>query len=265
VTFRFDLEIDAGGYLERMAVVASSILCIGLCLVLVTVIFAAISAGNLRLARRLRRTPPTPIGSWRGRSRRVTIEAVVEDGAAGPQIGPLSGEACAWYEMTLTLVRRSSEAGNHYSEAGTTPAPPVLTDGTGRVVIDKRLLTDRWGSPRTYQAPSVCEEISESFHRGNPRPSWVTEGMAKSLRFDESFLMTEVRLPRGREVFAMGRVVDGVLRPGRGARIIKGTWAGLIKATEDDLSLMAKTIPVFIALGTIIGVGGFYLLLFVTD
>ncbi|WP_213004208.1 hypothetical protein [Paractinoplanes toevensis] len=247
-----------------MALVASGILCLGMCMVLVTPIFAAISAGNVRLARRLRRTPPTPIGTWSGRNGFVTVEAVVEHGTAGPQIGPLSGEACAWYEMTLTLVRRSSEAGNHYSEAGTTPAPPVLTDGTGSVTIHQRLLTDRWGSPQSYQAPSVCDETSESYHRGDERPSWVTEGMAKSLGIGESLLMTEVRLPRGREVFAMGRVAGGVLRPGRGARIIKGTWAGLITETEDDLSLMAKAIPVFVVVGSIVGVGGFGLLLLVT-
>ncbi|GAA2660158.1 hypothetical protein [Paractinoplanes durhamensis] len=247
-----------------MAVVASGILCLGVCMVLVTGIFALISASNLRLARLLRRTPPTPIGTWPARRGRVTTEATVEYGAAGPQVGPLSGKECAWYEMTLTRADRSSDTPSRHSEAGTTPAPAGLTDGSGWVAIDNRLLTDRFGDAKSYEAPPVCEVTTRTYERGSERPSWVTEKMAKSLGFTETFVMTEVRLPHGLPVFAMGRLSNGFVGPTGYARIIKGTWADLIKQTEDDLSLMTKTIPAFIAIGAIIGVAGFFLLLYVT-
>jgi hypothetical protein len=246
-----------------MAFVASLILCVGLNLVLVTVIFAAISAGNVRLRRVLRRTAPTPIGSWPARTGLVSTEAVVEYGPAGPQVAPISGEECAWYSVTLTRANRT-DRGSRSSDFGTTPAPPILTDGTGWVTIDTRLLVDRWGEARNYRAVPVCEVTTDRYQRGAQRPEWVSQGMADSLGYTESFAITEVRLPHGRPAFAMGRVVNGVLRPGSQARIHRGTWAGVIEATAADISVMTRAIPAFIVIGAVIGVAGFGMLLYVT-
>jgi hypothetical protein len=244
-----------------MAVVASGILCLGFCMVLVTGILAAISVGNLRLARRLRRTVPTPIGTW-GRRGVVSAEAVTEYGPAGPQTGPVSGEDCTWYELTVVLLFDIEEGASSHVDGGTSPAWPTLADGTGAVTIDPRLLTEKWGSGRgTVLETSSTEYVRE---RGADPPWWVPRGIARNLSIGDRVALREARLPRGREVFAMGRVRKGSLGPGPHAMVTPSHWADLIRETEDDLGFMAKAIPAFIVLGTLIGAGGLGLLLLVT-
>jgi hypothetical protein len=246
-----------------MAVVAALVLLVGVCMVGVTGIFALISIGNLRWARRLRRTVPSPIGSWRGGT--VSTEAVTEHGTAGPQVGPLSGEDCAWYEMTIVRLNNSENRSDVRIDAGKSPAWPVLADSSGRVTIDPRLLTDRFGETRRDNAPSALLASTEEWVRRRrataPPPFWVTPDLERSSGYGDQLLIRELRLPRGREVFAIGRSSGGSLRSGL---VTPERWADLITAKEDDLRLMTRTIPAFFGLGLVVAAGGFGLLLLVT-
>jgi hypothetical protein len=180
-------------------------------------------------------------------------------------VGPLSGEPCAWYETTLTRSNHSSNRPDRHSDAGTTPAPPILTDATGWVSVDPKLLTDKWGHAQSdggIRAP--LEETTETYGRGDERPHWVTQGMASSLGLNDKLVMHEARLPHGREVFAMGRVVNGTLRAGRKALITKGGWADLIARVRDDIGLAGKMIPIFLAIGIVVSGGSFWILLEMT-
>ncbi|GAA0559600.1 hypothetical protein GCM10010172_48360 [Paractinoplanes ferrugineus] len=245
-----------------MAVVAALVLLAGVCMVAVTGIFALISVGNLRWARKLRRAVPTPIGSWRGGV--VSTEAVTEHGTAGPQVGPLSRADCAWYEMTIVRMNNSDNRSDVRIDAGRSPAWPVLADPSGRVTIDPGLLTDRRGESRTEHAPSACLATTEEWERrrdGAPPPFWVTPAIERSCAYGDQLTLLEVRLPRGRRVFAIGRASGGSLRRGL---VTPGRWADLITAREDDLRLMTRAIPAFAVLGLAVAAGGYGLLLLVT-
>ncbi|GIF25306.1 hypothetical protein Ate02nite_80360 [Paractinoplanes tereljensis] len=233
-------------------------------MVLVTGIFALISIGDLRMSRLLRRTVPAPLGSWPARGR-VSAEAVTEYGPAGPQIGPLSGEDCTWYEMTI--VRDDGEnRSDVYLDGGKAPAWPALADATGRVTLDPRLLVDGRGQALTYHASTVTESSTESWRkkRGETPPAWATPKIARSTSNGDVLQLQEVRLPRGREVFVMGRAANGSVRPMRRAFVTPERWADMIAAKESDQRLMTVTMPIFIVVGVLVAAAGFGLLLLVT-
>jgi hypothetical protein len=156
-----------------MAVVAALILFVGIAMVASAGLFALLSADDLRWARRLRRTVPTPIGSWGGGL--VSAEAVTEFGTAGRQVGPLSGLECAWYAMTVARTWSADEPPAHYP-AGRSPAPPTLADASGRVEIDPRLLVDGLGMVRTDRGTPITEVSTVHWERerGATPPSWLT-------------------------------------------------------------------------------------------
>lgn len=231
---------------------------LGSCMVLVTPIFALIALGNVRRQRRMRRTPTTPIGTWRSGSF-VAAEGVVEYNAAGPQVGPLSGAACAWYTTTLSEINTTTGRPDRHSDAGTTPAWPVLTDGTGWVALDPRLLVDKWGSARNDMAvPTPVERTVEHYRRGAERPAWVTKGMADGLSYTGELVMTEVRLPHGRPVFVMGRTANGRIGPGSRAIITAGDRAGLVELTRGDIRWVWRAVPVFLLIGSVVTGGALW-------
>jgi hypothetical protein len=241
-----------------MAVAAAIVMLVGVCMVGVTGIFALLSVGNLRMARRLRRTPPTPIGSWRDGP--VAAEAMTEFGAAGRQIAPLSGAECAWFHTTATCYRSGDSDGDltWRADVGRTPAHPALADGTARVPVDPRVLSGH--------GPAATESTSKEYvhKRDGVPPAWVPAEMARRIRHGDRVVVSEVRLPRGRPVYALARFDNGVLtRRGRTV-FTPGRWADVITATESDLRLMTVTMPIFVVVGLIVAGAGLAALLAVT-
>ena len=188
------------------------LLCIGILLIAGALLFLVVRFANQWALLTLRRHAPTPIGQVAGR-RRVAVEGRTEYGSAGRQVGPVSGQDCTWYR--LLLVREPSRApgeGDGYDVLLdlSSPAWPALADPTGRIAVDPRML-----DLPTRQEPLTTETVRLT--EPASMPPVVPRDVIADLRRGERLALSEVRLPRGREVFALGRPHDGGLVPSRGA------------------------------------------------
>ncbi|XVU22778.1 hypothetical protein ACQPZJ_36725 [Actinoplanes sp. CA-054009] len=240
-----------------MATAAAIVILIGLGMVVVAGLFALFSVGDLRLRRLLRRTPPTPIASWRPGP--VAAEGVVECGPAGRQTALLSGAECAWFDVTATCYRSGDSDGDltWRTDVGRTPAAPALADATARVPLD----------PRVFAGTSTAETTTMEYvhKRHSVPPAWIPATMAERLKRGDSVTGRETRLPLGGPVFALGRLENGTLvRRGRTV-FSAGGYADAVKANDGDLSLMTVTIPVFFLGGLIVAGGALAVLLAVTS
>ncbi|WP_229074912.1 hypothetical protein [Actinoplanes sp. DH11] len=189
--------------------------------------------GDLRALRALRRTPVTD-GTARGR---VAVEGTIGYGPAGPQRAPVSDAECAWYRATLTRSPGRGGTGDDVLLEITSPAWPILD---GRLPIDPRLLDQ----PRTLTDPDQHEPRASTtvrieYRRAAPvrLPRVVPPDVVDDLRDDELLWLTEVRVPHGRRVFALGRRTGDGLRPGRSGLSLLTTLtrAEVITARQDAI------------------------------
>jgi hypothetical protein len=189
------------------------LLCLGVLLLAGALIFLVVRFSNQWALLNLRRHVPTPIGSWRGGGR-VAVEATTEYGVAGPQMGPVTGRDCTWYHVTL--IREPTRSlgtgdGQDYDVLldFTSPAWPALADLSGRVAVD----------PRMFNLPTRQEPVAtEATRLTDPAsmPPIVPRHIIDGVRRGERLTLSEVRLPRGKAVFALGRPAGGALVPSRG-------------------------------------------------
>lgn len=186
-----------------MVTVVSLAMGAGICLLVCTGIVQLLRLGDLRALRAIRGTAPTPVGSWAGGAGRVAAEGITADGPAGPQTGPVSGERCSWYRVTL--VREPGRGWSDDNSADTlldfaSPGPPMFGDGSGRVALDPRLF-----EARPQDEPVVTTTTTLVHRRAEPAdlPPFVAEELRRDLRRGESLRLTEVRLPFAREVYAL--------------------------------------------------------------
>ncbi|MEU4625319.1 hypothetical protein AB0G04_35780 [Actinoplanes sp. NPDC023801] len=203
-----------------MMTVATVAFCIGMLLVAGAGIFVLLILGDLRALWTLRRLHPTAIG---GRGR-VALEGTVEYGTAGRQIAPVTGEDCAWYRVTLlrepARYTPSGESGPDYDRVleVESPAWPTLADRTGRIPVDPRLVSPSrvLFDPLMTGSPAyVVTAVEHSRARPVPLPPVVPPDVADDLRPSERLHLTEVRVARGQQIFAVGRAGRRGLTPSR--------------------------------------------------
>ncbi|WP_433833285.1 hypothetical protein ACQP2E_18440 [Actinoplanes sp. CA-015351] len=224
-----------------MMVVALVAFCAGGILVGGAGIFLLLMFGDLRALWTLRRTPVSPVTA-RGR---VACEGTIEYGPAGPQIAPASGEDCAWYRVTLVREpsRASSDDSHDVLLEITSPSPPCLADLAGRVPIDPRLLDQgRTLHAPTQSEPSARITIDLEHHVDHPvrMPRIVPPDVVRDLRRSERLRLTEVRVPSGVTVFALGRITAAGLKP---------SMAGLSLLTTDTREQVIATRRASIGMG----------------
>ena len=186
-----------------MVTVVALVMGLGICLLVCTGIIQLMRLSDLRALRVLRRTVPTPVGSWVGGAGRVAAEGITDDGPAGPQTGPVSGERCAWYRVTL--VREPSRGWSDDTDEPAlidvaSPGPPMLADATGRVALDPRLF-----EKPSQDEPWVTRTTTLVHRRAQPveLPAIVPAELIQDLRRGESLRLEEVRLPYAQEVYAL--------------------------------------------------------------
>ncbi|WP_189330944.1 hypothetical protein [Actinoplanes ianthinogenes] len=222
-----------------MVTVATIGFCAGALLVGAAGIFVLLHLGNHREVRTLRRVRPAPIASWN--SGRVAAQARTEYGPAGHQVGPVSGEDCVWYHVVLRREpsRRSSDDSYDLLLDITAPGWPAIADASGRIPVDPRGLDEPLrGEPVATEATRI------TYRRSDPvrLPAVVPPDIVDSLRKHEHLELTEVRMPRGVAVFALGRVTADGLRP---AYFTTRTRAEALAARIDDLGLARRLIAGF--------------------
>ena len=211
-------QVEAGRYLDGVLAFLTVLLCLGVLLLAGAVLFLVVRFSNQWALLTLRRHRPTAIASWRGGGR-VAAEARTEYGPAGRQVGPVSGEDCAWYHVLLIREPTRRLATGDYDpdhdvllELGS-PGWPAIADPTGRIPVDPRMF-----ALPTRQEP-LATETTRLTHRLSapvPLPPVVPRDLIDDLRRSERLILTEVRLPRNRPVFALGRPSNGALVPSRG-------------------------------------------------
>lgn len=199
--------------LTNVLALMTVLLCFGVLLIAGALLFLVVRFSGQWALFNLRRHVPLPIGSVRVRSR-VAVEGRTEYGSAGRQVGPVSGQDCAWYHVRL--VREPTRNlgtgdGEDYDVLLdlTSPAWPALADPTGRIAVD----------PRMFNLPARQEPVATVAVRlTDPAlmPPVVPREIIDGLRRGERLELSEVRLPRGRDIYALGRPHDGALVPSRG-------------------------------------------------
>ncbi|GLW27871.1 hypothetical protein Areg01_08110 [Actinoplanes regularis] len=241
-------------YVDRVVTVATIGLCLSALLVGGAAIFVLLHLGNHRELRTLRRVRPVPIASW-GRGR-VAVEARTEFGPAGRQTGPVSGADCAWYHVRLLREpsRRSSDDSHDVLLDITAPGRPAITDSSGRVPVDPGRLEHP-----LHSDPAATESTRIVYRRSDPvpLPAVVPPDIVEGLRRSETLELTEVRLPRGVEVFALGRATADGLVP---SYFTTRTRAEAIAARIDDLGLGRRLIVGFGLCGVLLAGGSLLLL-----
>ena len=175
----------------------------GLCLLICAGIIQLLRLSDLRALRAIRRTVPTPVGSWAGGAGRVAMEGITDDGPAGPQTGPVSGERCSWYRVTLVREPNRGWSDDTAEPAlldFASPGPPMVSDGSGRVALDPRLF-----ETPTQDEPVVTVTTTLVHRRREPveLPAFVGGELIRDLRRGETLRLREVRLPFAREVYAL--------------------------------------------------------------
>jgi hypothetical protein len=188
--------------------------CLGVLLLAGALLFLAVRFANQWALLTLRRRVPVAIGAAPGRGL-VAIEARTEYGPAGRLVGPVSGHDCTWYRVLLVRepARRAGRGDGPDHDVLLdlrSPAGPALADPTGRLAVD----------PRMFEGAAGREQpVTETVRLIDPAsmPRVVPRDVVEDLRPGERLTLTELRLPRGRDVFAVGRPAGGVLVPGRGS------------------------------------------------
>lgn len=217
--------------------VATVAFCFGVLLVAGAGIFLLLILGDLRALWTLHRLRPSPVGT-RGR---VALEGTTEYGIAGRQIAPATGEDCTWYR--LVLLREPSRAlatGDYGPDHDVileieSPAWPAIADHTARIPVDPRLVSPSRALYDPIMSGPYAYTVTSLEHRHAnpvPLPPIVPDDIVGDLHKSERLRLTEIRLPRGVPVFALGRTTSRGLLPSR---------AGLTVFTTDSRS---KTIAV---------------------
>lgn len=191
----------------------------GYVMVSVAGIFLLLILGDLRALWILHRLRPVPVGT-RGR---VAMEGTTEYGEAGRQIGPVTGEGCTWYRVTLFKVWSSSSLTSDDREpevilTAESPAWPALAGESQRIPVHPRLVTPRDTVNDPSMSGASVHQITEvSYDPADPvpLPPIVPADVIAGLRKSERLHLTEIRVPHGLPVFAMGRVTKRGLRPNR--------------------------------------------------
>ncbi|GID29509.1 hypothetical protein [Paractinoplanes brasiliensis] len=202
-----------------MTTVATVAFCFGFLLVAGAGIFLLLIIADLRALWILHRLRPSPVGT-RGR---VAIEGTTEYSEAGRQIGPVTGEDCTWYRVTLFKMRISSfvTSDDHEPEVilkAESPAWPALADKNRRIPVHPRLVTPRDTVNDPFMSGASVYQVTDvSYDRADPvpLPPIVPASVIAGLRKSERLHLTETRVPRGLPVFAMGRVTNRGLLPNR--------------------------------------------------
>lgn len=229
-----------------MTTVATVAFCVGGLLVAGSFIFLLLMLSDLRGLWILWRRRPVPAGT-RGR---VAFEAVTEYGAYGPQVGPVSGEGCAWFRMSLIRSpsrRATGESGADFDIVLEVESPgwPVLADRAGQVAVDPRLVV-----PSALFDPIQTEDrITQTTTLADPVPPVVPEAVMRDLRRGDRLQVTEVRVPRGVAVFATGRVTSRGLRPSRlGLTVLTPGSRESVRAARRESIRTARTAATFMLL-----------------
>ncbi|WP_127552119.1 hypothetical protein [Actinoplanes sp. OR16] len=250
-----------------MMVVATVAFCIGGILVGGAGIFLLLMIGDIRALWTLHRIPVAPVTA-RGR---VALEGATEYGPAGPQIAPLSGEDCTWYRVTLIRepsrdLARGDDSDHDVLLEITSPSWPALADQTGSVPIDPRLLDH----PRALFDPIQTEPRAAvttdiEYRRATPvrMPRIVPPDLVDGLRTSERLHLTEVRVPRGVKVFALGRLSSSGLRPSRAGLTMLTTLTRteVIAARRESMGLGGTLAVVSGLIGLALAAGSAVLLL----
>jgi len=189
----------------------------GLFLLVASAVMAGIKVSARRAHRQLDGTAPTPLAAWRPGTPRAAASGVIDYGPSGPQIAPLSGADCVWWQIEVIREpdRKSEErAGQEKLGVFSTSAWPAITDQTGLVLVDPQVLLRAQG-----QGDSVPTERKLMFAQSDV-PAYVPPDLVGPLRSYEKIGLDEIRLPAGREVFVSGSVQAGragppVLAPAR--------------------------------------------------
>ena len=194
-----------------MVTVASFVLMGGLGLLIFTGAVQLLALGDRRALRAIRDTVATPVGSWAAGTGRVAAAGAVTDGPAGPQVGPVSGEPCPWYRVTLVRQPARGWSGDAEDDVlleVAAPGPPMIGDRSGRVALDPRLFEDP-----PPDDPPVIRTTTLVHRRSAPvaLPAIVSPELVAGLRRHESLRLTEVRLPYAEPVFALARPVGAPL------------------------------------------------------
>ena len=216
-------------------------------------IFLLLMLGDLRALWTLRRTPVTAVTA-RGR---VALEGTTEYGPAGPQIAPMTGEDCTWYRVTLIRepsrdLATGDDPDHDVLLEITSPSWPELADHAGRVPIDPRLLDH----PRALFDPIQTEPRAAVTTTVEYRPSTpvrmpriVPPDVLDDLRTSEHLHLTEVRVPRGAKVFALGRLSATGLRPSRaGLTLLTTHTRGEVMAARRESIGMGGTLAIWFGL-----------------
>jgi hypothetical protein len=216
----------------------TAVLGIGGFMLITSVVMFLLKSGSRRAYRKVAGTQPTALASWRPGTAWVAATGVTDYGPGGPQVGPVSGEDCAWYriEVVRSPSRKSDDrTGQDLLGEISAPSWPALTDSSGRVVIDPRVLVktlDIGDAAATERAGTFA-----GARFGSAVPAYVPAKMAGTLRSYEDIHLREVRLPPGREVYTVGSVRGvhanlPVLAPGR--------WGVTVFTTEDREQVLAR-------------------------
>jgi hypothetical protein len=210
---------------------------VGACLLVFVGIVQLLRLSDLRARRAVRRTTPTPVGSWRPGTARVAGEGITEYGPAGPQTAPVTGGECAWYRVTLERfpTRHAHDIGGDLVLDVASPAWPAFRDRTGQAALDPRMLDiDFQPHPRAGVVTTIDYRPAEPV----PLPPLVPPDVIRGLRRDESLRLTEVRLPHAREVYALGRV------HGPAATLVRGISVFTSDSREQVLARLQESIVV---------------------
>ncbi|MEV6635690.1 hypothetical protein AB0M54_33560 [Actinoplanes sp. NPDC051470] len=242
-----------------MVTAATLIFCLGALLSAGAGIFLLINLGDRREARTLSRVRPTAIGELAGPGR-VAVEGVTEHGPAGPVVGPLSGEECVWYRVRLEREpSRADDSGHDLLLDTMSPGRPALADGTGRLPVDPRLV---YRPDRAEAAPTIETTVAHRRSAAVTLPPVVPREVIDGLGRNEVLRLTEIRLPRGREVFALGRLTPDGLAPNRiGLSVFTTTrHADVLAARREDVALGGKLVIGAAAIGLLLAAGSTSLL-----
>lgn len=178
----------------------------GLCFLIASGTSLALKAGANRARRIVERTPVTPVATWRPGRQRVAALGTTAFGAAGPVTAPVSGTEAAWYRLRLVREPSRSKAEDPPPEdvlfTAESPAPPLLTDSSGSVLIDPELLV---GAPN-LDDPIVTQLAFRVLGPGStdPAANLVPRALIEDVRLGETVRLWEIRLAAGKQVYAVG-------------------------------------------------------------
>lgn len=201
-----------------MVTFAALILTGGVFLLVAAAVMGLLTVRSRRAYQVIAGTTLGPLDARRGGV--IAASAVTEFGPGGPQVGPISGEECTWWQIQVVRSpSRGSEDRTGTDDLGTFFAPggPALSDGSATVAVDPQVLVRALTSGRSAGTERSGTMVGPRF--GTPVPSFVPRGMVGKVRSHEDIQLIEIRLPRGREVFTVGTLRGGTLTPVRGGTV----------------------------------------------